>query len=413
MTLDAAAIGRVLNVAISVAVCSAIPLVSSCSLNVLPPQTSDISKRPSHFTGPPRAFLDPTEFQRDQIAFDDHRRPGGVERFILRLAKQVTDALFHEHWVSQAATPRARTPDSADKREASLDGDRANSQTVEVARSAVARRRASRPNRLLTSKTPVAPPTTRKGGVKVSYDKLQKRGVEIRIAQAIQKGSIEEIYFQPRPIAQVTHLRKGDRHWRHRTDVDTNLALNRPHTTVSVAPGRRTVQRPARITDSGLTPTGAISVRRGRSTRLSSNVSRKPEGVSRKELTNVATASRGERPNSEKGTKERGQARPGGDTTKKAQPARQTTRTGRFVVQIASLPTQSAALEYWKVQQPKIRSIIGNTNYQIRQIRLAGDRIFHRVQVGPYTRSVSAWDACKMLRAAGRSCFVVPMVVEK
>lgn len=397
MTIPVVTLRSVPNVAMILSLCAGVSLVSSCSFGVLPGSSSKGARTPDKIADDSRATFDPADMHKAVVP--ENGSSVGVATALWRVTLQVREALFRDHWVSLALNPDS-PPAASDDREAppAARGAEDGSQTMENARYAdrvgnpPVPARPSEPKERLT-RSPSAPP--------------MKRVVEARIDQALQRGALEEIFPKSKTV-QVATVTQSISRQKQRIAPERRPASDVKAGAVKPSPKR--------------TPASAQSAKK-RQRAVADTVERehRPPRNSSRAATKAAKSDTADARAFEprKPVREVQAARPtnGLTPTNDASVSIQSNSTeskdGKYLVQIASMPTKLAAEEYWQKESSAIRSIVGRMGHRIQRIRLAEHRIFHRVQVGPYPRSAEAWSACHRLRSQGRSCFVLPSGADK
>ena len=77
-----------------------------------------------------------------------------------------------------------------------------------------------------------------------------------------------------------------------------------------------------------------------------------------------------------------------------------------FVVQVASLRSQSEAEASWDAVMRKFPTLLAGTSSDIKRVDLAEKGIYYRTRVSGLSDRDSANELCNALKAAGQSCFV-------
>ncbi|MFG1430542.1 SPOR domain-containing protein [Xanthobacter sp. V2C-8] len=81
-------------------------------------------------------------------------------------------------------------------------------------------------------------------------------------------------------------------------------------------------------------------------------------------------------------------------------------RTGDFVVQVASQRSEADALGSWKALQTRYPNLLGSYAASVKKADLGDRGIYYRAQVGPFASKDQANELCQALRAQGGDCMV-------
>ncbi|WP_454916415.1 SPOR domain-containing protein [Xanthobacter sediminis] len=81
-------------------------------------------------------------------------------------------------------------------------------------------------------------------------------------------------------------------------------------------------------------------------------------------------------------------------------------RTGDYVVQVASQRSEADAMGSWKALQTRYPNLLGSYMASVKRADLGDRGIYYRAQVGPFASKDQANDLCQALRSQGGDCMV-------
>lgn len=81
-------------------------------------------------------------------------------------------------------------------------------------------------------------------------------------------------------------------------------------------------------------------------------------------------------------------------------------RTGDFVVQVASQRSEADAMGSWKALQTRYPNLLGSYVASVKKADLGDRGIYYRAQVGPFASKDQANELCQALRGQGGDCMV-------
>ncbi|MFG1480810.1 SPOR domain-containing protein [Xanthobacter sp. V4C-4] len=93
-----------------------------------------------------------------------------------------------------------------------------------------------------------------------------------------------------------------------------------------------------------------------------------------------------------------------GAAAKPATPA--VSRSGDFVVQVASQRSEADAMGSWKALQTRYPNLLGSYVASVKKADLGDRGIYYRAQVGPFASKDQANELCQALRGQGGDCMV-------
>jgi cell division septation protein DedD len=82
------------------------------------------------------------------------------------------------------------------------------------------------------------------------------------------------------------------------------------------------------------------------------------------------------------------------------------TSGGRYVVQVASLPSRSAVDQTWSRLRARYPDLLGSTTQDVEVADLGERGIYHRLRVGYYQQRSEAVTLCQTLKSRGQDCLV-------
>ncbi|WP_343564823.1 SPOR domain-containing protein [Kiloniella sp. b19] len=80
--------------------------------------------------------------------------------------------------------------------------------------------------------------------------------------------------------------------------------------------------------------------------------------------------------------------------------------SGQYVVQLASLRTESDARTEWGNLQKKLPKLLGRESMVLEKADIPNVGVRFRLQTGPFPAKAAATEMCQKLKAAGRDCLV-------
>lgn len=78
-----------------------------------------------------------------------------------------------------------------------------------------------------------------------------------------------------------------------------------------------------------------------------------------------------------------------------------------YVLQLASVKSEAAALGEWRRLQKAHRGLLGDMDLDVQSADLGDKGVFYRIQTGPFPNQATAEDFCWQLRAENQDCLVL------
>jgi cell division septation protein DedD len=82
------------------------------------------------------------------------------------------------------------------------------------------------------------------------------------------------------------------------------------------------------------------------------------------------------------------------------------TSSGRYVVQVASLPSRGAVDQTWSRMRARYPDLLGSTTQDVEVADLGDRGVYHRLRVGYFQSKSEATTLCQTLKSRGQDCLV-------